>query len=249
MKLKNAINFRNMISAVAVLYDEITFLATTDGIKARTMDSSHIAMVDFELPKEAFEEFSCNEETKIRIDVGKFLKLLKRVHSKDKVEILFSPTITKGQLQLKIVRGSSSREFMMPTLEMPEEEEVPIPKLTFDCEVKMVSSVLQSCLEDADLVGDTVRFVVDKEKLILDVRGELMSANIVLDRGTLLNLEAKEPSRATFNLSYLVDIVKKASVVSDVVTLEFATDMPIKMDFSTADTKLAYYCAPRIETD
>jgi proliferating cell nuclear antigen len=79
-----------------------------------------------------------------------------------------------------------------------------------------------------------------------------MGAPIPRQRGsdTLLDLEVKERSKATFSLSYLSEIIKTASATSDIATLEFSTDMPIKIDFQQAkEGKLTFYLAPRIETE
>jgi proliferating cell nuclear antigen len=79
-----------------------------------------------------------------------------------------------------------------------------------------------------------------------------MGANITLQKGSemLLDLETKEPSKATFSLSYLSEIIKAASATSEIATLEFSTDMPIRIDFQqTKDGKLTFFLAPRIETD
>jgi len=86
----------------------------------------------------------------------------------------------------------------------------------------------------------------------MNARGDLMGASIELKKGSdaLLSLEAKEPSKATFSLSYLSEIVKAAAATSDVVTIEFSTDMPIRLDFKQPyDGKLVYYLAPRIEVE
>ena len=47
--------FRNLIGAISSLIEEADFNATPEGIKLRSMDPSHIAMVDFEWPKAAFD--------------------------------------------------------------------------------------------------------------------------------------------------------------------------------------------------
>jgi DNA polymerase III sliding clamp (beta) subunit (PCNA family) len=65
-----------------------------------------------------------------------------------------------------------------------------------------------------------------------------------------VDLETKEASKATFSLSYLSEIIKAASATSDIATLEFSTDMPIRIDFQqTKEGKLIFFLAPRIETD
>jgi proliferating cell nuclear antigen len=139
----------------------------------------------------------------------------------------------------------------MPTLEASEEE-VPTPKLTFNVKVKATTNGLSQAIEDAQLVSDHVRIEADAEKLAFNATGDLMGAEISLLKGsdTILDLEAKEPAKATFSLSYLSEIIKAASATSDISTLEFSSDMPIKIDFQqTKEGKLTFYLAPRIETE
>ena len=128
---------------------------------------------------------------------------------------------------------------------------MPTPKITFNVKAKTTTTGLSQAIEDAQLVSDHVRIEAYPEKIILNATGDLMGATITLQRGsdTLLDLETKEPSKATFSLSYLTEIVKAASATSDIATLEFSTDMPIRIDFQqTRKGKLTFFLAPRIET-
>jgi len=51
-------------------------------------------------------------------------------------------------------------------------------------------------------------------------------------------------------LSYLAEIIKASSATSDIATLEFSSDMPIKLDFQQIkEGKLSFYLAPRIENE
>src|SRR6267143_836223 len=62
--------FRNLIGAISSLIEEADFNASPDGIKLRSMDPSHIAMVDFEWPKTAFDTYECTAPTKLRLSVS-----------------------------------------------------------------------------------------------------------------------------------------------------------------------------------
>jgi proliferating cell nuclear antigen len=248
LKVTDAKLLRDMATAISILVDEATFKIEPEGIKLRAMDPSRVAMVDFEWPKTVFEEYECTEPTKMCINISELLKLLKRT-SKDEVVELSLDEKT-GRLQVKIT-GKYARNFTMPTLEASEEE-VPTPKITFNVRAKTTTSGLSQAIEDAQLVSDHVRVEADNEKLVFNASGDLMGATITLQKGSdaLLDLEAKEPSKATFSLSYLSEIMKAASATSEVVTLEFSKDMPIKLDFQqTKEGKLIFYLAPRIETE
>jgi len=247
LKVADAKLLRDMATAISILVDEATFQITPEGLKLRAMDPSRVAMIDFEWPKTVFEEYACTEPTKMCINISELLKLLKRAGKDEVVELALDEKT--GRLQVKIT-GKYTRNFTMPTLEASEEE-VPTPKITFNVKAKTTAEGLRQAIEDAELVSDHVRIEADTEKLVFQATGDLMGATIEIKKGSdaLLDLEVKEPSKATFSLSYLSEIIKAASATSDIATLEYSTDMPIKLDFQQAkEGKLTFYLAPRIET-
>jgi proliferating cell nuclear antigen len=248
LKVADAKLLRDMLASISILVDEATFKLDSEGMKLRAMDPSRVAMVDFEWPKTVFEEYVCAEPTKMCINVTELLKLIKRAGRDEVVELSLDDKT--GKLQVKI-SGKYSRSFTMPTLEASEEE-VPTPKLTFNVRIKATTNGLSQAIEDAQLVSDHVKIEADAEKLAFNASGDLMGAEISLQKGsdTILDLEAKEPSKATFSLSYLSDIIKAASATSEIGILEFSSNMPIKLDFQQIkDGKLTFYLAPRIETE
>lgn len=248
LRMSDAKLLRDMATAISILVDEATFRIDLENLKLRAMDPSRVAMVDFEWPKTIFEEYTCTEPRKMCINISELLKLVKRAGRDEVVELSLDEKT--GRLQVKIT-GKYTRNFTMPTLEAVEEE-VPTPKVNFNVRAKATTEGLRQAVEDAQLVSDHVRFEADAEKLILDAAGDLMGATIELRKGsdTLLDLQTKEPSKATFSLSYLLEIIKAASATSEIATIEFSSDMPVRLDFQqTKEGKLTFYLAPRIETE
>jgi proliferating cell nuclear antigen len=248
LKVGDAKPFRDMITSISILVDEATFKLDPEGLKLRAMDPSRVAMIDFEWPKTAFEEYECTEPTKMCINITELLKLIKRSGKDETLELALDDKT--GKLQIKI-SGKYTRNFTMPTLEASEEE-VPTPKITFNVKIKATTDGLSQAIEDAQLVSDHVKIEADPEKVVFNASGDLMGATITLQKGSdaLLELEAKEAQKATFSLSYLTEIIKAASQTSDIATLEFSSDMPIRLDFQQAkEGKLTFYLAPRIETE
>jgi len=247
-RMADAKFLKDMMGAISILIDEATFDLTPDGIKLRAMDPSRVAMVDFEWPKTVFDEYVCSEVMKMCVNISEILKLLRRTGKDESVELSLDEKT--GRLKITI-KGKYTRTFNMPTLEAMEEE-VPTPKVTFNVRAKATTEGLREAIEDASLVSDHVRIEADNEKVVMNATGDLMGATIEFKKGSdaLLDVEAKEASRATFSLSYLSEIVKAAVATSDITTLEFSTDMPIKLDFKQPkEGKLTFYLAPRIEVE
>ncbi|MGA2385576.1 MAG: proliferating cell nuclear antigen (pcna) [Candidatus Bathyarchaeia archaeon] len=248
LKVSDAKLLRDMATAISILVDEATFKIDPEGMKLRAMDPSRVAMIDFEWPKSLFQEYVSTDPSKICINISELLKLLKRAGKDEAVELSLDDKT--GRL-LVTITGKYSRNFTMPTLEASEEE-VPTPKITFNVKAKTTTQGLSQAIEDAQLVSDHVRIEAEPEKLTLSASGDLMGATITLQKGSdaLLDLEVKENAKATFSLSYLSEIIKAASATSEIATLEFSTDMPVKIDFQQAkEGKLTFFLAPRIETE
>jgi proliferating cell nuclear antigen len=248
LRVSDAKPLRDMITSISILVDEATFKINPEGITLRAMDPSRVAMVDFEWPKTTFEEYTATQPTKMCINITELLKLLKRAAKDEPVELSLDETTAKLQIR---ITGKYTRNFTMPTLEATEEE-VPTPKITFNIKAKTTTDGLSQAIEDAQLVSDHVKIEADNEKLTFTATGDLMGATITLQKGSdaILDLEAKEPAKATFSLSYLTEIIKTATATSDIATIEFSSDMPIKLDFQQQkEGKLTFYLAPRIETE
>jgi proliferating cell nuclear antigen len=247
-RISDAKLLRDMVTSISTLVDEATFNITPEGIKLRAMDPSRVAMIDFEWPKTIFDEYAADTPSKMCINITELLKLLRRTSKDESVELSLDEKT--GRLNVGI-KGKYERTFNMPTLEATEEE-VPTPKISFNVRAKATTEGLNEAIQDVQLVSDHVRIEIDNEKMTMRATGDLMGATVELKKGSdaLLDLEAKEPSKATFSLSYLSEIIKTATATSDVATLEFATDMPIRIDFQQPkEGKLTFYLAPRIEVE
>lgn len=240
--------WKNLLTAISTLIEEADFNTTENGLKLRSMDPSHVAMVDFEWSKEAFEEYVCDTPTNIRVNITTMLKLLRRSKSEESLEISYDEENKKVDLTL---RGKILKKFTMPTLESVEEE-VPTPKLSFNARVKLMSETLKEIVEDSETVSDNINFKAKENKLFVKASSELSNVGMELSKtdGALLELEIKEESDATFNLSYFGEMVKAGSATSEVATIEFSTNMPIRLEFEMSQQgKLMYYLAPRIEAE
>jgi len=248
VKISDAKLLRDSVTAISTLVDEGTFNVDSEGISMRAMDPSRVAMVDFEMQKTVFDEFVSDKDTKICLNLNELLKLLRRAGKDEPVELLLDEKT--GQFVVT-VRGKYVRTFRMPTLEASEDE-VPTPKVPFNVKVTLTTDGLRQSLEDVALVSDYVRMETDGETVLMNAKGDIMGANVELKKGSdaLLSLEAKESSKSNFPLSYLSEIVKAAAATSDIVTMEFSTDMPIRLDFKQRyDGRLVYFLAPRIEVE
>lgn len=245
VELSNVEPFRNLVKALSVIVEEGGFRMDEEQVKLLAMDPSHVAMVDFELPKEFFDRYACEGESRLSLNMGEFLKFLDRVERDEQLRIRLDAEQARLELQCK--RGRHTRRFSMPILE-PMEEEVPSPKIFFKSSARLLTQSLRRAVRDAALVSEHVKVEIAADECRVSAAGDMGSASSVWERGAddLLELRAEEASGATFTLSYLQDIISAASVSSEVATVELSTDMPVKLSFELPRGRLVYYLAPCI---
>lgn len=243
IKMADARFWKNLTAAIAALVDEASFNVDVETIRLRAMDPSHVAMVDFELPKTIFDEFVSDESTKLCINTSEMLKLLRRVGGDESIELSVDPKTARLNM---VLRSKYTRTFSMATLE-PSGEEPPTPKLSFNTRVKTTATFMRDAIDDAMRISDYVKLEASQEKFTLESKGDLGSAYIEVEKGSeeILSLDVKEPSRATFSLNFLSEMIKAASSVSDIVTVEFSTNMPVRLSLELPQQgKFQYYLAP-----
>lgn len=238
-KISDTKSWRNSISAIAALIDEGTFEVSDKGLKLRAMDPSQIALVDFELPAKAFEEYKVDKTQTFGVDFIELSKITKRVKSEDKIEISLDK-------RLKLVfKGKTTRQFNIGVIESttaPPKE----PKIDFTAEVKIGPEVLKDALKDAELVSNHVSLTI-KDGLTIKAEGDTGSAEIQLGNENILSKNVKEEARAVFSLDHLNNLLLAAEVPA-VVILQLRTDAPLKLEYAVGEGRVAYYLAPRIES-
>ena len=244
LTMAEAKTLRNILTSLSALVDEACITADEDGLKVKAMDPSHVAMVDFEWSKSAFEEFELDKPTTIGLNLEEALKLLRRAGDEN-LELNFDESV--GKLEMNLT-GRYKRRLVIPTLQLTGEE-IPPLKIEFDVVAKITSSCLTKTVADAATVSDILKFKATTDKLVMEASGELGEISVELDKTSeaLLDLQVKQPSSASYSLTFLEDIVKSASNLAGTVGLEFSTDKPLKLNFDILQGKLVYYIAPYVE--
>jgi len=253
-----------LIEAVSVVITEGNLLVTENVLAMRSMDPARVALVDFELPKDAFEDYSFSEEVYIGVSMDEVKEIMKRSKRGEAVEILYD--VEKGRLIFRLL-GPPERRFSISTLDL-EGEDTPMPSLEFATRIKIESEVLSELVKDAEVVSDHIELHSEsgvlKAKATSDTREvEIkITAEDLTNEGRVSDFDVKEESRAVYTLRYLKDMAR-ASRIAHEVTIEYSSDMPLRLDFEfpvvsetsegdeTVDAtgRLTYFLAPRIEEE
>lgn len=240
--------WKNCIGAISNLIEEADFEVKEDGVELKAMDPSHVALTDFHLSADAFEEYDVEKSRKLGIDLTEMDNIMSRAKKSDESIIEYKEEDNRLRFQFK---GASTRRFSLPLLEL-EEEELPEPELDFTAEAKVSAGAIKEGLKDAALIGDNVKFDLSEGKFIMSIESDTGSAEMELSEGDegLVELDVDQPSSAMYNIDYLEDMVKSASS-SDIVDVSHGKDLPVQLVFKMADGegRLRFLLAPRVEAE
>ncbi|RLG61190.1 hypothetical protein DRN86_00540 [Candidatus Geothermarchaeota archaeon] len=236
------------ILAVSKITDEIRLQISPEKVWFRGMDSAHVSMIDFEISKKLFSEYQVDKEQTVSVLLEKVIKFLKGVKKNEKLELAMDETT--GRLKIRAI-GRYSREFITPLLDVGETRTLGTPKVEFPVKIKMACSVLEHALDNIKQISDKVKF----EALLneLKIKGESDEGyetviSVDYDSPEVYEKEIKKESMATYNVEIMTGVVKELSKISELVSLNFGTDLPLKLAFEMLEgMKFDFYLAPRIE--
>lgn len=248
MKLPSADYFSDLIKAIQAVADEGTFRISSDGMRFVAMDPAHISLIDFELSSSAAEEYVCEGELQMTLNLSELYKLLRRTKSGESLMLSYSENEKKLEVILVDASGSRQRIFTLNTLETVEARSV-TPRLTFDAKTRISSAAIRDAIIDCKALSDYVKITINPDEVVFSARGELGGAQIKFSRtgAAVYEIEADKEVWANFSISYLEKIVKAGSALSDETIMELTTNKPIKLSFPIPSGKLEYLIAPRIE--
>jgi len=153
---------RESISTISELIDEAELHVGSEGIEIIAADRAVVAVINFSLSKNAFKEYKCDQEQKIGINLMNFLQVLRRAQSGETLKIKLD-----GNKLTLTLEGESKRRFTLPLIDVSKEETPEISKLEagFSSTFTVDSEILNSGIEDAELITDSVIFTIRKDML------------------------------------------------------------------------------------
>lgn len=241
--MKDSRLWKTCVSAISSLIEDAAFVVSPAGLRLRAMDPSHIALINLELPPQAFEEFNVEKQTTIGIHIPEMIKVVSRAKSGEGLTIELDEKTNRLNLTFA---GPPVRRLSMPTIDV-RDADYPEPKLVFTATMEVPSGLIQDGIKDAELIGDNVEFEAAKEGLRMRAESDKGTSELVLDVGSaaLTNFSANPAARAKYAIKYLNDIFSNSP--SGAVGIKLGTDLPISITYPVSSGKLQFLLAPRIE--
>ncbi len=234
---------KSIVDIVSTLVDEAKFNVNSDGFSLKAVDPAHVAMVDLEVGKGAFEEFAA-DDTELGVDLDKIKEVLRLARAGDVINI----EQDEERNRLKIDVGNVSRRMnLVDTTGMSDPK---VPNLSLTTRLSVAAEELQRGIRAAESVSDHIALSATSQEFEMFSEGDTDTVSLKLDKDSLVSLESEEDTKSLFPLDYFSNMIKAISG-STVVSISLGSDYPVRMEFDIADGegKVGYLLAPRIESE
>ena len=238
VKLENPLSFSKVIEIISELVTEVRIKVNESGMSITAMDPANVAMVNFKIPKSAFSQFESGEEV-LGVNLDNLKQILKRCSSSSSLSMEKKDNLLSIQIQDRI-----KRNFTLNLIEI-ESEDKNLPDLQFSSLVEISSVDLINSIDDCRVVADSCSFIIKDGKFVIEAK----SLNSAMSEfsGDEAKIEA-ENCKAKYSLEYLQKFMKGAKLCEK-ITLHFAEDHPLKIDFKNSEIELVFILAPRVENE
>lgn len=236
---------KGLVNIISTLIDEVKFTITSEGMTLKAVDAAHVAMIEMEIDKGAFDNYLA-QDSEIGLDLDKVKDVLKLASSGNPIRM--EQDETHGRLVFKV--GNITRTMhLVDTSSMSDPK---VPNLELAARISLTVDELQKGIRAAESISDHITLSAGDGYFELSCEGDTDSVNLRLEGDSAKVSFDGEPHEVSsmFPLDYFSNITK-AIPASTVVTVELDRDYPVKLVFALADghARVRYLLAPRIESE
>jgi len=233
---------KGLVNIISTLIDEVKFTITPEGMKLKAVDAAHVAMIEMDITKAAFESFSA-EDTELGLDLEKVKGVLKLAGSGEIIRM--EQDDASGKLVFKV--GNITRR--MSLIDTTGMNDPKVPQLNLVATISVPVEELQKGIRAVESISDHITLKAGPEFFELSCEGDTDSVSLKLDPSSA-NIDAPSEVCSMFPPDYLANIIK-AIPSGTQVSIRLDNDYPVKLVFTLADgaAKVDYLLAPRIESE
>jgi len=231
IRIEDARYFGACIETVSLLVEEANMQFLNEGIEIVAMDSSAIALIEFNLPNKVFSKYDVLDE-KLGINFKDLNKIMSRAREDESLVLKKD----KDKLNVIFLKDKSQRKYKINLIQLDKEVKKLKPKA--EIEVKVAQSEFLNVLNDTALVAEYLQFKTDKNKLMIYGNGSY--AEVESD---FIDIDSKNEIKVMFNLKYLLAMASKADKDSE-IKLTLANNEPLSLNYNIRDASIKFVLAP-----
>ncbi len=233
---------KGLVNIISTLIDEVKFTIKPEGMTLKAVDAAHVAMIEMDITKAAFESYSA-EDTELGLDLEKVKGVLKLAGAGEIIRM--EQDDSTGKLVFKV--GNITRR--MSLIDTTGMNDPKVPQLNLTATITVPVEELQKGIRAVESISDHITLKAGPEFFELSCEGDTDSVSLKLD-SSAAKISTESDVCSMFPPDYLANIIK-AIPSGTQVNIELDNDYPVKLVFALADgsAKVDYLLAPRIESE
>ena len=233
---------KGLVNIISTLIDEVKFTIKPEGMTLKAVDAAHVAMIEMDITKEAFESYSA-EDTELGLDLDKVKGVLKLAGAGEIIKM--EQDDSSGKLVFKV--GNITRR--MSLIDTTGMSDPKVPQLNLAATITVGIEELQKGIRAVESISDHITLKAGPEFFELSCEGDTDSVSLKLENGSA-KIDTDSNVCSMFPPEYLANIIK-AIPTGTQVNIELDNDYPVKLVFALASgaAKVNYLLAPRIESE
>ena len=242
-------NLKEFIGTVGSLVDEAKLNVNEDGMQIKAVDPSHVAMIEANLIKSAFDSYE-TDVAEMGIDVDKFKTVLAVAGKEDMI------SLEKDDKLNRLVVNIGNLTRAMPLLDTSGMPDPKVPSLDLPAFVSVSVEEISQGLKASKSVSDHIALSTTKDSFRLICEGDNQNrVDLTLGKEQLEKLVSPEETTSLFSLEYFALMVN--SLPPDrILHINLGTDLPVKVDadlaiddLTGAQGNVKFLLAPRIDRE
>ena len=242
-------NLKEFIGTVGSLVDEAKLNVNEDGMQIKAVDPSHVAMIEANLIKSAFDSYE-TDVAEMGIDIDKFKTVLAVAGKEDMI------SLEKDDKLNRLVVNIGNLTRAMPLLDTSGMPDPKVPSLDLPAFVSVSVEEISQGLKASKSVSDHIALSTTKDSFRLICEGDNQNrVDLTLGKEQLEKLVSPEKTTSLFSLEYFALMVN--SLPSDrILHINLGNDLPVKVDadlaiddLTGAQGNVKFLLAPRIDRE
>lgn len=246
---------KKILDALKDLIADASWEVSNSGITLQSMDSSHVALCGLLLRKDAFENFRCDRNISLGINLPMMAKILRCAGSDDIITLSSVDQPDNLTFKFESPKGERDSEYEIKLSDI-DSENLGIPDTDYSVTIKMPSGELNRICRDLSQIGDTLEIACTKDGVEFKTTGDSGYGKINLKQTSNadkeednITIEMEEAVTLTFASRFMCYFTK-ATPLSSQVTLQMRADSPLVVEYKIGEAgHLRFFLAPKIEED
>lgn len=193
--LKEGVVLKKVVEAVKDLVNEANMDVQEAGVNMQAMDNSHVSLFTLTLRKDGFEDYRCDRNLTLGLNLENLGKVLKCSSDSDKISVSADDSAENLNLIFEAQGNERICDFNLKLMDI-DSETLAIPEEEYSACVTLPSGEFQRIMRDLAVLGDSCTITISKKdgeegSVTFSAEGEVGKGSITIKQGSLVEGSVK----------------------------------------------------------